>query len=83
MTRQDTFATNPGAETALLVIEQAQRETPVCELCASPLIPVARDGEVWLRCIDDRRGRSKLGRFLALDFGGGHTRRLVVRDEKI
>ena len=84
MTSQDTIATNPALpETFLLTIEQAQRETPVCGLCASPLIPVARDGQVWLRCIDDSRSRSTLGRLLGLDFGGGHTRRLVIRDEKI
>ena len=83
MIAQDTCATNPEVETALLAIEQAQRETPVCGLCASPLIPLARDGEVWLRCIEDRRGRSMLGRLLAFDFGGGHTRRPVVRDEKL
>jgi hypothetical protein len=55
----------------------------VCALCASPMIPVARGAEVWLRCIEDRRERSLLERWLSLEFAGGHTRKLLIRDERI
>ena len=71
------------SETSLLAIEQAQREIPFCVLCASPTVPVARGAEVWLRCIEDRRDSSLLGRMLSLEFAGGHTRKLVMRDQRV
>lgn len=66
----------------LLAIEQAERETPVCVLCASPTIPVAVNGEVWLRCSEDQRKRSLLSRLMSLELGGAHTRRLLVRTDQ-
>lgn len=70
-------------ETSLLVIEQAQRETPFCVQCASSTVPVARGAEVWLRCSESLLDRSLLERVLSLEFAGGHTRKLIIRDERI
>jgi len=66
----------------LIAIEQAQRETPVCELCDSPTIPVAHGDEVWLQCVEDRQEKSMLRRLISLEFAGAHTRRLIVRAER-
>jgi hypothetical protein len=66
----------------LFAIELAARETPVCELCASPTVPVAVGDEVWLRCIEDQANKSLLSRLASLRFGSAHTRRLVVRADR-
>jgi hypothetical protein len=72
-----------GPDNSLLAIEQAQRETPICVVCGSPTIPVARGDEVWLRCSEDQRKSSFFRRLTSFEFVGGHTRRLVIKAERV
>ena len=80
---RDSAPKDSGAENSLLAIEQAQRETPICIVCGAPTIPVARGDEVWLRCSEEQRKSSILRRLTSLEFVGGHTRRLVVKANRV
>ena len=62
------------------VLEQAQRKAPFCKACTSPTTPVARDGAIWLECASLQEDRPFLRKLLSLDFGAGHTRRVILED---
>jgi hypothetical protein len=62
------------------VLEQSQRNLPFCTECASPTVPVARDGAIWLECSGVKEDRPFLKRLLTLSFPSLHTRRLILED---
>ncbi len=62
------------------VLEQAQLKAPFCKSCMSPTTPVARDGAIWLECASMQEDRPFFKKLLSLDFGGAHTRRVILED---
>jgi hypothetical protein len=68
--------------TILHLVEDAERETPNCA-CGDLMIPVDRDGALWLECISSRQPRaSRTRRLLSLEWLVPHTRRLVLDAEE-
>ena len=63
---------------ALDLIEQAERQTPLCS-CCTPTVPVGHPGGVWLECSTLQGPRLRGSRWLQpLDLFSPHLRRLVV-----
>jgi len=59
-------------------IEQAAAQTPFCEACGAPTVPVVEGDDVWLECTTSQEHRPMLRRILSLEPLIGHTRRLVL-----
>lgn len=62
---------------ALELVEQAERQTPLCT-CGTHTLPVARPGGVWLACASLSQPKSVVRQILTLDFAAGHTDRQIV-----
>jgi hypothetical protein len=62
----------------LEVLEHAQRQAPYCGVCGSPTVPAERDGALWLVCPFRPPGPALPPELLSLDFGAGHTRRVIL-----
>lgn len=65
------------------LIERAERATPFCE-CGQPMVPVARDGGIWLECRSLQTAKPGIvGRLAHILAGAGHTRHLLVAPEEM
>jgi hypothetical protein len=67
---------------ALELIEDAQQQTRICG-CGQPTVPVARPGGVWLTCASLTEPAGRLRRFVTLNFGLGHTDRLIFESSAV
>ena len=69
---------------ALELIEDAQQQTRLCS-CGQPAVPVARAGGVWLTCASLVKPEPAgfLRRLVKLDFGLGHTDRLIFESSAV
>lgn len=64
--------------TVLHLVNDAQRRTPRCA-CGAPMIPVDRDGGLWLECTGrSEQPRDLLARLVSLDWLVGHDRRVII-----
>jgi hypothetical protein len=69
--------------TILHLVREAQRETPTCA-CGAPMVPVDRDGGLWLECSAPGRPREGLlARLASLDWVAGHRRREILAEEDL
>jgi hypothetical protein len=67
---------------ALELIEDAQQQTRICS-CGQPAVPVARSGGVWLTCASLVEPAGFLRRLVKLNFGVGHTDRLIFESSAV
>jgi hypothetical protein len=69
--------------TILNLVDDAERQTPLCH-CGAPMIPVDRDGGLWLECSARPRTRDGLlARLVSLDWLASHRRRPLVTAEEM
>ena len=61
-------------------IEQAATDTPFCEACGAPTVPVAEGNEIWLACASTQEHRTLLRRLFSFEALMGHTHQLVIED---
>ena len=60
------------------LIEQAERQTPVCAACREIPVPTIEDGALWLECPTLTRRRSWFRQLVSLDFEAAHTHQLLL-----
>jgi len=69
--------------TILHLVDDARRRAPRCA-CGTPMIPVDRDGGLWLECSGRRAPRrDRLARLVSLGWLIGHDRRLILDREEL
>jgi hypothetical protein len=69
--------------TILHLVNDAERQNPCCA-CGAPMLPMDRDGSLWLECATRRGPRRDLrSRALSLDWLIGHDRRLILGREEL
>jgi len=77
-----TTLTSPttGEDRSRERIEQAASDTPFCEACGAPTVPVAEGDEIWLACASTQEHRTLIRRLLSFEALLGHTHQLVIED---
>ena len=69
--------------TILHLVNDAERQTPRCA-CGDRMIPVDRDGSLWLECASRRTfDDDLLGRLRAVAWSLGHDRRLILHADEL
>ncbi len=64
--------------TILDLIDEAEHESPSCA-CGARMIPVEREGALWLECAESQEPRKgRVSRLVSLDWLARHTRRVIL-----